>query len=264
MLRQSCWLRQHACLISDCSSSLSIDIGTLHWFKFLSYSQRDDWQLSLMSVIWRENVTCLFLKINPLQFIHFYWSGLGFLFFFCSWVPNHWKFEDFLVRCRVKVLSYETRVGHILCQGPFLQGCFHTAYVAVHMGGCVCGTALMWIHAGVCSAWQESRWRQCSSPAVQWGDTRAGHAHTDTYCIHVELEAEERQYIKRQETGLQEVDMPGRIESAAPCNPDLRTPARFALLKILCLSGFIWGKNDTIFCAGPWNNNMDVQHTDPC
>lgn len=72
------------------------------------------------------------------------------------------------------------------------------------MVGCVCGTALMWIHAGVRSAWQESRRRQCSSLAVQWGDTRAGHALMDTYCIHVEseLEAEERQYFIRKEAGL--------------------------------------------------------------
>lgn len=90
MLRQSCWLLKHACLLSDCSSSLSIDVGTLHWFKSLSYSWRDDWQLPLMSVIWRENVTCLFLKMNPLQFIHFCWV-------FFSRVPNRWKFEDFLV-----------------------------------------------------------------------------------------------------------------------------------------------------------------------
>lgn len=47
-----------------------------------------------MSVIWRENVTCLFSKMNPLQFIHFCWSGLGL---FCSRVPNHWNFKDFLV-----------------------------------------------------------------------------------------------------------------------------------------------------------------------
>lgn len=44
-----------------------------------------------MSIIWRENVTCLFLKMNPLQFIHFCWVFFGVE----SQISGN--FEDFLV-----------------------------------------------------------------------------------------------------------------------------------------------------------------------
>lgn len=85
-------------------------------------------------------------------------------------------------------LSCEACDDHILCWRSFLHGCFYTAYVTVHMGRCIRGAALMWIHNGVCSAWQEDCCRQCCSLVARWGGTQAVHAHTVVYCIHVECQ----------------------------------------------------------------------------
>lgn len=180
---------------ASCTShkwSLSINVGSLHWFKSPSFSQRDDWQLPFMSRIWKENVTCLFLKVNSLKVIHFL------------------LFSSFLqIDVSIQPMSP--------CMG-WGGGCAH-----------VCGTALIRIHAGVRSAWQD-RCRQCCS--VRW---RTGRTRTYGHILYIrgvsELEAGEGQYCIRQESGLQEVDMPGRIMSAAPCKPDLNAPASFALFK---------------------------------
>lgn len=53
-----------------------------------------------------------------------------------------------------------------------------------------------------------------------------------------ELEVEERQYFIRQESGLQEADMPCQMESAATCSPDLSTPAR---------SAAVWKKHSCVY-----------------
>lgn len=193
-----------------------------------------------MSIIWRENVTCLFLKMNPLQFIHFCWVFLE------SQISGN--FGDFLVTVsREGPLLWSTCWPHPVSR-TFSSGMFPY---------CLCCRAYGWM-----SVWNgfdvDSHWGMfCMAgepleamQQPQWGDAQAGHAHTDTYCIHVEMEAEECQYFTRQETGLQEVDMPGRIESAAPCNPDLSTPARLALLKILFIRDYLT-VNDAIFCAEP-------------
>ena len=46
-----------------------------------------------------------------------------------------------------------------------------------------------------------------------------------------EVEAGDRQYFIRQESGLREADMPCRMDSAATCGPDPNTPARSAALE---------------------------------
>lgn len=214
-----------------------------------------------MSVIWRENVTCLFLKMNPLKLIQFCWSGL---FIFFSRVPNHWKFEAFLVTVwREGPLLWSTCWPHPVSRTfssgvfPYCLYCWAYGWMRVWNGFdvdsrwgtfCVAGELL--------EAMQQPR----SSVRRHTGRTRTyGHilytrgvGGRGAPVFHKAGDWAARSGYARSY----------RVSSTL--QPRSEHTSQVGSVENIVFIRVYRTINDSIFCAGPWNNNIDIQHTDPC